>query len=148
MDNYYKEGGYFDIIIKSEDHGVKKYADTRKMWNHGYHIYNIIPEKNCYVIVYGDYDFKSGKSEFYSRPDDEDFLRKTVKDLFTQYKVQDPPEARTAGGCEEYYDDNYVYGPNYICLGWGNDVYSLECTCLDYEGKDQFVNKEEDTFDY
>ena len=87
--------------------------------------------------------FKSGKSEFYSRPADEDFLRKTVKELFTQYKVQDPPEGRT-GQCDEYNQKDFKWGQNYICAGWGNDVYSLECVCLDYDGKDQFVDKEKD----
>ena len=106
------------------------------MWKHGHEVYNIAPEEKCYVIVYGDKFFKGGKSQFYGRPEDEDFFRREVPGLFKQYKVQEAP-----AGCDAYWDKNNGYGPNYICWWWGWDVYSLECVCLDIEHED----REEDT---
>ena len=133
--NEYSEYGYADIIIQSKDYGVKKYGDTRHLWRHGNEVYNIAPEEKCYVIVYENYNYK-GDSEFYGRPEDEDFFRKEVPGLFKQYKVQEAPEART-GKCDAYWDKNHKWGPYYICAAWGWDVYSLECVCLDIEHEDR-----------
>ena len=63
--------------------------------------------------------------------------------------LQDPPESRGSGSgngkCNDYWDPEYKHGPNYICEWWGQAIYSLKCFCLDYEGKDTFVDREEDS---
>ena len=118
------------------------------MWKHRRYINNILPEKNCYVQVYASGSYK-GVSEIYSRPEDESFLRKAIPGEFKRYKLQDPPESRGSGSgngkCNDYWDPEYKHGPNYICEWWGQAIYSLKCFCLDYEGKDTFVDREEDS---
>merc|ERR1719350_366639 len=148
--DYYAIKDEHIITIYAEDHGEKQYRDVDRMWEYGRFINNIIPEKNCYVKVYEDRNYE-GDAEVYIRPEDVDFFKKAIFETYQEFKLQDPPESRGTGSgggkCGEYYDQEYKWGPNYICEYWGQAIYSLQCFCLDYEDEDHktYEDREEDT---
>ena len=123
------------------DKNVVKKIRTRGTYessvnNFGEDINYIIPEKNCYMLVW-QYENYGGYTEAYVRKEDIGRMKQDRVGIYDSYNMKTPPLTNNNLQCTDFWE-NWD-----ICNWWNEDeIDSYKCECLYVDGREEF---EEDT---
>ena len=107
--------------------------------NIGTTINYITPEKNCYMLVWEDKNYK-GNTEAYVRKDDLARIKQDRVGIYESYDMKTPPLTNNNYKCTDFWEDWD------ICNWWNEDeIDSYRCECLNVDGREEFEDDKKET---